>query len=134
MPIDDLPTDPDGNAIRCVFSRGSIASEPMLVDFQIGCPSREIAEQIAELVPSSRYTTKIYTDEEDPDEIEPWTVESSRNMLLTYEGVIQCQHELTEAARKFGCICEAWGTFGNAKEASQFVALNTCPAASSKPS
>ena len=117
MTIDDLPTDPDGNAIRGVFSRGSIASEPMLVDFQIGCPSREVAEQIAGLVPSSRYTTKIYTDEEEPDEIEPWTVESSRSMLLTYEGVIECQNELTEVAEKFGCACEAWGTFGNAKEA-----------------
>lgn len=117
MTIDDLPTDADGDAIRRVFSRGSIASEPMLVDFQIGCPSREIAEQIAETVPRSRYSTKIYTDEEDPDDIEPWTVESSRNMLLTYDGVIECQNELTEAAKKFGCICEAWGTFGNADNA-----------------
>lgn len=113
MNIDELPTDADGNAMRGVFSRGSIASEPMLVDFQIGCPSREIAEQIAEAVPRSQYTTKIYTDDEDPDDIEPWTVESSRNMLLTYDGVIQCQNELTEVAMKFGCLCEAWGTFGN---------------------
>ena len=117
MTINDLPTDADGNAIRGVFSRGSIDSEPMLVDFQIGCQSREIAEQIADAVPSSRYSTKIYTEEEDPDDIEPWTVESSRMMLLTYDGVIQCQNELTEIAKGFGCICEAWGTFGNAQNA-----------------
>jgi hypothetical protein len=117
MSIDDLPTDADGNAIRGVLSRGSIASEPMLVDFQIGCCSREIAEQIAEAVPESRYSTKIYTDDEDPDSIEPWTVESSRDMVITYDGVIQFQNELTEIATKFGCICEAWGTFGNAKPA-----------------
>ncbi|MES2660255.1 MAG: ribonuclease E inhibitor RraB [Verrucomicrobiota bacterium] len=117
MDIDNLPTDPDGNAIRGVFSRGSSSSEPMLIDFQIGCPSRDVAEQIADAVPKSRYGTKIYTDEEDPDDIEPWTVESSRNMLLTYDGVIECQNELTEVAKKFGCICEAWGTFGNAQKA-----------------
>ena len=92
-------------------------SEPMLVDFQIGCQSKEIAKKIASTVPNSRYDTKIYSYSEDPDDEEPWTVESSRNMLLTYDGVIQCQNELTELANPFGCKCGAWGTFGNKPEA-----------------
>ena len=128
MNPDDLPSDADGDAIQGVLSRGSTASEPMNVDFHIGCPTEEIAEQIAGAIPCAGYETEMYIDDEDPDDPAGWTVEATRSMLLTYDGVIRCQKELAEAAAEFGCKCEAWGTFGNAPtNASQVHAANCLP-------
>lgn len=105
----DLPNDADGDAIRRVFDGGSDPRRPMVLDFHIAAPSREVAERVSDAAASLSYHTKASTDECG----ENWTVTCSTRTLLTHRAVIAMQAELYNLAEPLGARVDGWGTWGN---------------------
>ncbi len=110
--MSSFPNDADGDALRRVEDAGADMSRVMEIDFHIAIPDKRAGEQIAVDAISMGYSTKIWQDEEDGE----WTLECSKAMHATYDGVVNCQNELEEIARPFNGYTDGWGTFGNTQQ------------------
>jgi len=107
----NYPDDDDGDALRRVAEDGNDMSKPMDIDLSVAVPDKESGDRVAELARARGYAVDVYFDEED----ESWTCYCTKNMLVTYDGVVTAQEELDELSEPFGGYCDGWGTLGNEK-------------------
>jgi hypothetical protein len=103
------PDDADGEALRGVANSGSNMSSPMVIDFSIRVPDEATARRVAVLVEPLGFDPSIY---QDPDN-GSWSLNCSKSMLATYEGVVAAQTQLKAVAGPHGGTCQGWGSFGN---------------------
>ncbi|QDU31262.1 hypothetical protein ETAA8_64150 [Anatilimnocola aggregata] len=104
----DYPADADGDALRGVAADGNDLNQPMQVDFPVVFASLAEAQTFLPTARSHGYDVEI--GEIEDDQVDVYCV---RTMLLTYEAVVACQHELNELSKPFGGFCDGWETFGN---------------------
>jgi hypothetical protein len=105
----DYPNDADGDALRSVASSGSDMSSPMVIDFSIHVPDEATGQRIAALVEPLGFDPSIYHDPDNGS----WSLNCSKSMLATYEGVVTAQKQLSEVVQPHGARCAGWGSFGN---------------------
>jgi regulator of RNase E activity RraB len=107
------PNDDDGDALRHVVACGNDMTRPMDIDFFVVVPDLAAGKKLARVVAKAGYSTKLEHDDED----DVLTCNCTKQMLATYEGVVQAQAELEELSRPFGGELDGWGTFGNTERA-----------------
>jgi|SRR5271156_2185902 len=114
----DYPDDADGDALRRMAAEGWDMARPMAIDFFVAAPTEEAGEQIAELAMLAGYSTHLEYDDEIDDEednqLEPWTCYCTKLMVPTYAAIIVAQRELDDLSSPFGGRSDGWGTAGPA--------------------
>ena len=103
------PDDADGDALRRVADAGADMSQPMVIEFSVDVPNEHAARRVAEVVAARGFEPSIFHSDEDHS----WSVYCAKEMLATYEGVIEVQSELNKLLQPYGGDCDGWGTFGN---------------------
>jgi hypothetical protein len=104
-----FPDDADGDALRRIARDGSDLSKPMEIDFAVTAPSEGSARAIAKAAVSRGYRTDV-----ERDDVGTWSCYCTREMIATYEAVVERQAELDALSRPLGGHVDGWGTAGNA--------------------
>jgi hypothetical protein len=107
--MEDLPNDPDGEALRRLAGLGHDLSRAMLIDFFIAVPSEQAGLAVAQAAEGHGYMASVEFDDEDQE----WTCYCSCEMVPTYPGLIAAQSELEQLASPHGGHPDGWGTSGN---------------------
>jgi hypothetical protein len=84
----------------------------MVIEFSVDVPDERAARRVAEVAACAGFDPSIIRD----DETDSWSVYCAKEMLATYETVIDVQSELNRLLRPHGGYCDGWGTFGNTRE------------------
>ena len=104
----DYPDDADGDALRRVAADSDM-SKPMRIDFAVAVPNENAGKNIAEQAWIRGYETSVVYDKVG----NRWTCYCIKEMVPTYEGVVNAQRELDELSRPLGGYSDGWGTSGN---------------------
>ena len=107
--LPDLPHDADGDAIRRIVNDGSDLAEPMSVDFFVAVTDEQSGRAVAEAAQGAGFRTTVEKD----GSTDAWTVYCAREMVVTYDAVVDAQRRLDELARPHGGKADGWGSFGN---------------------
>lgn len=110
--MQNLPNDPDGDALRRLIDLGHDLSRQMVIDFFVAVPSEQAALAVAEAAKGHGYTTSVEFDDEDAE----WTCYCSCVMVPTYPGLIAAQSDLGRIASPHGGYPDGWGTLGNSSK------------------
>lgn len=105
------PDDADGDALFQVASLGSDLSEPMEIDFVVKVPDQASGQKVARAANSAGYVTEVATDDEGE-----WICYCTKEMVASYEALVDAQEELRQLSRRFGGEPDGWETLGNAPE------------------
>jgi hypothetical protein len=106
------PDDADGDALRKVAESGADMSRPMVIEFSVDAPDERAARRVAKFLAPVGFDPSIFHD----DETGSWSVYCAKEMLATYEAVVDVQSELNRLLQAHGGHCDGWGTFGNTQE------------------
>lgn len=109
--VPEYPNDSDGNALRRVAEEGSDMSQPMTVDFNVLVPDERAGQEVAAAAEANGFRPSLERDEESGY----WTCYCSKEMIATYEAVIEAQRILSQVSGAFGGQVDGWGTYGNAR-------------------
>lgn len=109
-PLADLPHDVDGDRIRKLVAEGSDLAEPMSVDFFVAAADERAGRAVAEAAAKLGYRTHVERD----GQADAWTCYCARDMVVTYDAVLEAQRQLDEVCRPLGGTVDGWGSFGNA--------------------
>jgi hypothetical protein len=107
--LPELPRDADGDSIRRLVHEGSDLGEPMSVDFFVAVPDEKAGRAVAGAVEPLGYRAVVQQDPGEPT----WTVYCAREMLVSYDSVVEAQRRLVEVTGPLGGRVDGWGTFGN---------------------
>ena len=105
----NYPDDDDGDALRRVAQDGSDMSKPMRIDFAVLAPDTAAAEAIANAAANLGFEARIDRDSESGR----CTCYCSREMLATYDAIVEAQRELDTISKPAGGHSDGWGTYGN---------------------
>jgi hypothetical protein len=103
------PDDADREALQRLADSGADLSRPFPIDFAVWVPDAGSANRAAAIVAELGYATDIDIDASTG----AGSLYCTRNMLATYENVVQAQTELNTALAACGLECDGWGSFGN---------------------
>lgn len=95
-----------------MFIAGLAMSRPMVIEFSVDVPDERAARRVAEVVAPVGFYPSIFRH----DETDSWSVYCAKEMLATYEAVVDVQSELNRLLQPHGGQCDGWGTFGNTQE------------------
>jgi hypothetical protein len=108
----DWPNDPDGDVFRILKSQGFDFSKEYILDFNVDfdtwAPSTEARTRLKTLIGEVVFF--------EPDEGNPGFAQFKIRGLVTYEKVVEIQHQITSAMAPYGGRCESWGVMGNAPQ------------------
>jgi regulator of RNase E activity RraB len=106
-----FPDDADGDALFQVASLGSDLSEPMEIDFVVKVPDQAAGQKVARAANAAGYVTEVATDDEGD-----WITYCTKEMVATYEAVVDAQEELRQLSSRYGGEPDGWETLGNAPD------------------
>ena len=106
------PDDADGDALRKVAESGADMSRPMVIEFSVDVPDERAARRVAEVVAPAGFDPSIFHH----DETDSWSIYCAKEMLATYDAVIDVQSELNRLLRPHDGRCDGWGTYGNTQD------------------
>jgi len=114
-----FPEDADGDALFQVAKQGSDLRLPMDIDFIVAVPDETSGNKVARAAQSAGFTPEVATDEDGE-----WVVYCTRNMIATYQGVVNAQEELAGLAAPHGGEPDGWETAGNAPDEDEARSLS----------
>jgi len=86
----------------------------MVIEFSVHVPDERAARRTAEVVAPAGFDPSIFYH----DETDSWSVYCAKEMLVTYDAVIDAQSELNRLLQPHGVYCDGWGSFGNTQDES----------------
>ena len=106
-----FPDDEDGDALFAVAKQGSDLSRPMEIDFVIAVPDEKSGMAVARAASKAGFATEVATDDEGD-----WICYATREMIPSYQGIIEAQEQLRQLAAPHGGEPDGWETVGNAPD------------------
>jgi hypothetical protein len=108
-PMNSLPNDANGDALRRLAADGSDLSRAMPLEFHVAAPSEKVGQQLAQ-AQGSGFTTSVWRD----DETGEWTCTCTKTMVPDHAEITRIEQQLDAIAQPVGGHADGWGTFGNA--------------------
>lgn len=105
----NYPNDAIGDVLRSIQEHGSNMSEPMLIDFFISVPSKDMGDLLFKKINKIGFQTELSYDEE----FEEWTCVCSKYMIPCYHSVLEIESELNCLAGLFDSNIDGFGSYGN---------------------
>ena len=108
-----FPDDADGDVLQKLVDDGLDLSKSRTVEFTITVPDLLTAKSLLELIAASGYIPHLYVDDEDGSV----SLYCAKDMILTYEAVIEKQDQLNALCKPVGAECDGWLVEGSSKPA-----------------
>lgn len=109
MKMTSFPADADGDVLRRIEKGGSDMSMPMPLEYNVAIQNLEMVEGLRKDAQALGYESSFIFDSEEG----LFFVTLTKSQIASYSNVKAAQAELSDIAKRYGSICDEWGTRGN---------------------
>jgi hypothetical protein len=108
--MENFPNNDDGRVLQELTRYGVKIGDPINLEFYCYADSVNTAQEICRLENiQDQYETDIFEDEEAKTSSNRFSVYFKKNIVLTYENVVNEQESLNKILQSIHIKCDGWG-------------------------